>query len=147
MDISPESLELAESLIAKKSAKLDMDKFEYGYEIAVKELVNAKVNHLAIPHDEVTRPMRGNVVNLMDALRKSTGDAAGTEKACCKCEGRIEERYRISQSSEISGKAKDCLVREQLTMPQSPCILMTLLFHLLHTLHDLRPGGFLCLPP
>jgi DNA end-binding protein Ku len=75
VEIGEESLELAESLIAKRSAKLDLGKFEDGYEVALKELVNAKVNNLPVPKDEVEEPRRGNVVNLMDALRKSLGSA------------------------------------------------------------------------
>jgi DNA end-binding protein Ku len=74
VEINQESLELAETLIAKKSTKLDLSKFEDGYEVAVKELVQAKVNNQPVPKDEVEQP-RGNVVNLMDALRKSLGGA------------------------------------------------------------------------
>jgi DNA end-binding protein Ku len=73
VEVNADSLELAETLIAKRSSKLDLTKFEDGYEVAVKELVNAKVNNLPIPKDEVVQPGRGNVVNLMDALRKSIG--------------------------------------------------------------------------
>ena len=47
-----------------------------GYEIAVKELVNAKVNNLPIPKDELPAARPSNVVNLMDALRKSLGAPA-----------------------------------------------------------------------
>jgi DNA end-binding protein Ku len=72
-EVNAESLELAESLIAKRSSKLDISKFEDGYEVAVKELVDAKLKHLPIPKDEGAQPSRGNVVNLMDALRKSIG--------------------------------------------------------------------------
>jgi DNA end-binding protein Ku len=75
VEIGEESLELAESLIAKRSAKLDLSKFEDGYEVALKELVDAKINHLPVPQDDVEQPSRGNVVNLMDALRKSLGTA------------------------------------------------------------------------
>src|SRR5580704_11917731 len=74
VEINEESLELAETLIAKKSTKLDLSKFEDGYEVAVKELVQAKVNKQPVPKDEAEQP-RGNVVNLMDALRKSLGGA------------------------------------------------------------------------
>jgi DNA end-binding protein Ku len=74
VELNEESLELAESLIAKRSAKLDLSKFEDGYEVAVKELVAAKVNHLPVPKDNGVQPTRGNVVNLMDALRKSIGN-------------------------------------------------------------------------
>jgi len=76
VEINAESLELAETLIAKKTTKLDLSKFEDGYEVAVKELVEAKVNNLPVPKDEVPEP-RGKVVNLMDALRKSIGGEDG----------------------------------------------------------------------
>jgi DNA end-binding protein Ku len=76
VEIGEESLELAESLIAKRSAKLDLSKFEDGYEVALKELVDAKINHVPVPQDDVEQPGRGNIVNLMDALRKSLGSAA-----------------------------------------------------------------------
>jgi DNA end-binding protein Ku len=82
-EISEDSLELAETLIAKRSSKLDMSKFEDGYEVALKELVDAKLKHLPIPKDEVVQPSRGNVVNLMDALRNSIRNAdtsAGTSR-------------------------------------------------------------------
>ncbi len=72
-EINDDMLELAESLIAKRSSKFDLSKFEDGYELAVKELVNAKLKHLPIPKDEVPASRAGKVVNLMDALRKSIG--------------------------------------------------------------------------
>jgi DNA end-binding protein Ku len=73
VDINEDSLELAEALIAKRSAKFDLSKFEDGYEVAVKELVEAKIRHMPIPKDETPVSRSGNVVNLMDALRKSLG--------------------------------------------------------------------------
>jgi DNA end-binding protein Ku len=80
VETNEESLELAETLIAKKSAKLDLSKFEDGYEIALRDLIDAKINNLPVPKDEVTQP-RGNVVNLMDALRKSlSGVDSGSGK-------------------------------------------------------------------
>ena len=72
--INEDSLDLAETLIKKKAAKFDPSKFVDGYEVALKELVEAKVNHAPIPKDEAPAPKRNNVVNLMDALRKSLGD-------------------------------------------------------------------------
>ncbi|MGA9586635.1 MAG: Ku protein [Terracidiphilus sp.] len=71
--IDPDSLELAETLIARMSAKLDIDKFEDGYETAVKSLVEAKVNNMPVPIDEAPQQRPSNVVSLMDALRKSVG--------------------------------------------------------------------------
>jgi DNA end-binding protein Ku len=75
--INEDALEMAEALIAKKTAKFDLSKFEDGYETAVRELVEAKVKNQPIPQEEVPAPRPSNVVNLMDALRKSIG-AEGT---------------------------------------------------------------------
>ena len=67
-------------VLAKKSTKLDLSKFEDGYAVALKELIDAKINNLPVPKDEVEQP-RGNVVNLMDALRKSLNGAdSGSSK-------------------------------------------------------------------
>ena len=78
--INADSLELAETLIKKMSAKLDMSKFEDGYEVAVKALVEAKINNLPVPVDEAPAKHPTNVINLMDALRKSIGPATRAGK-------------------------------------------------------------------
>ncbi len=90
-EISEDSLELAEALIAKRSSKFDLGKFEDGYEVAVKELVDAKINHLPIPKDEAPAPSKGKVINLMDALRKSLGG---------KTDAQPETRLDIAASAE-----------------------------------------------
>ena len=79
--VNEDSLELAETLIKKKAAKFDPGKFTDGYEAALKELVEAKVNHAPIPK-EAASPKRGKVINLMDALRKSVSsdDTSTTKK-------------------------------------------------------------------
>jgi DNA end-binding protein Ku len=69
--VDEDSLELAETLIKKRTAPFDPAKFKDGYEVALKELVDAKLKHLPIPKDETPAPTRGKVINLMDALRKS----------------------------------------------------------------------------
>jgi DNA end-binding protein Ku len=80
--VDEDSLELAKELIKRKSAKFDAAKFVDGYEVALKELVEAKVAHAPIPKDEApAAPKRGQVVNLMDALRKSVGRATAEDSA------------------------------------------------------------------
>jgi DNA end-binding protein Ku len=69
--VDEDSLELAETLIKKRTAKFDPSKFTDGYEAALKELVEAKIKHLPIPKDEPVAAPRGKVISLMDALRKS----------------------------------------------------------------------------
>lgn len=72
-EINEDSLELAEALIARTPTKFDLRKFEDGYEVAVKELINAKINHLPGPKDQAPWATSGRVVNLINALRKSLG--------------------------------------------------------------------------
>jgi DNA end-binding protein Ku len=78
--IQADSLQLAETLIERMTQKLDLSKFEDGYEVAVKALVEAKVNNRPIPIDEAPQRRPSNVVNLMDALRKSIGEDARAAK-------------------------------------------------------------------
>lgn len=80
-EVDEDSLDLAKQLIKKKAAKFDPSKFVDGYEVAVKELVQAKIEHAPIPKDEEPAPKRGNVVSLMDALRKSVASATPEEAA------------------------------------------------------------------
>lgn len=70
VEIEEDQLELAEQLIKKKTAHFDPTRYKDGYEVALRELVDAKVNHQPIPQDE-PQPKRAKVVNLMDALRSS----------------------------------------------------------------------------
>ncbi len=77
--VEDDSLDLAKQLIERKTAKFDPTKFVDGYEVALKELVQAKIDHAPIPKDEAPKPQRGQVVNLMDALRKSIGKATPAE--------------------------------------------------------------------
>jgi DNA end-binding protein Ku len=79
--INPDSLELAEALIAKRSSKFDIGKFEDGYELAVKELVDAKIKHLPVPRDEAPRKQPAKVINLMDALRQSIANDKSAPKS------------------------------------------------------------------
>jgi DNA end-binding protein Ku len=82
--INADSLALAKELIKRKAAKFDPEKFVDGYEVAVKELVEAKLKHAPIPRDEAPAPTRGKVINLMDALRKSVSGKESTPKHTAK---------------------------------------------------------------
>jgi len=93
-DIQPdeELLDLAETLIAKKSAPFKPDEFHDRYVDALKELVQKKLKSKSgrvAPEPEEDAPKRGaNVVDLMAALKKSleksgaqTGEAAEKKPA------------------------------------------------------------------
>jgi len=84
--VNADSLELAMELIKRKASKFNPAEFKDGYEAAVRELVEAKVKHAPIPQDEVAAPRRAQVVNLMDALRKSVdgGETAAAQSTPAK---------------------------------------------------------------
>jgi DNA end-binding protein Ku len=80
--VEEDQLALAEELIKRKTGKFDPEKFKDEYEVALRALVDAKVQHAPIPRDEPA-PTTGKVINLMDALRKSVerDEAAPPKKA------------------------------------------------------------------
>jgi len=68
-----EMLELATALIAQKTAKFDPKAYEDRYEAALMAMIKEKLKgHKPIIAAE---PARGNVVNLMDALKQSLGQS------------------------------------------------------------------------
>lgn len=77
--VDSDSLALAKELIKRKTGKFDPSKFVDGYEVALKELVEAKVKHAPIPTDKEVKPKRAQVINLMDALRKSVSGKSDDE--------------------------------------------------------------------
>lgn len=79
--VDQDSLKLAMELIKRKIAKFDPGKFKDEYEAAVRELVEAKIQHAPVPKDDIAAPRRGQVINLMDALRKSVGDGKAAATA------------------------------------------------------------------
>ena len=69
----PELVELAEQLIEKKSGPFDPASFHDRYQDALLELVKAKIKG---EEPVVAKaPERGKVINLMDALKRSVGEA------------------------------------------------------------------------
>ena len=80
--VEEDQLALAEELIKRKSGKFDPEKFKDEYEVALRALVEAKVQHAPVPHEEPAQKS-AKVVNLMDALRKSVerDEAAPPKKA------------------------------------------------------------------
>jgi DNA end-binding protein Ku len=71
--VTKEMLDLARHIVETKSGDLEPEKFEDRYENALVELLNQK--RKGEPIRAAVKPRdTGNVVNLMDALRKSLSD-------------------------------------------------------------------------
>ena len=70
--IAPDMIKLAEHILEQKKGHFDSSKFEDRYEDALRALIKAKKAGKAPPAPSAPRP--SNVINLMDALRRSVGE-------------------------------------------------------------------------
>ncbi|MEO6828511.1 MAG: Ku protein, partial [Acidobacteriaceae bacterium] len=80
VDIDKDQLALAKELIRRNTAKFNPSKFVDDYEVALRELIDAKIENQPVPQEEKA-PKRAKVINLMDALRKSVGQEETTTKS------------------------------------------------------------------
>ena len=76
--VTKDMLDLARHIVNQKSGRFEPDKFEDQYETALIDLINQKRAGKPITPKE--RPRGENVVDLMEALRRSVGGAAGETK-------------------------------------------------------------------
>ncbi|HEY6852594.1 MAG TPA: Ku protein [Terracidiphilus sp.] len=88
--IDHDQLALAKQLIERKSTPFEPDKFTDNYEAALRELIDAKLKHVALPKQQ-DREVRGKVINLMGAWKGDQSDGCASaqrrranwqEKAC-----------------------------------------------------------------
>jgi DNA end-binding protein Ku len=70
--VDKDLIALAEELIEKKSGKFHPEKFKDSYTVALRELIDAKLQKRPPKAIEETPPV-SNVINLMDALKRSVG--------------------------------------------------------------------------
>jgi len=85
--VDHDQLSLARKLIQNKSAKFVPDRFTDNYEAALRELVDAKLKHVALPKQDERVP-RGKLINLMDALRRSVGGQTEGKKSAVRAVGK-----------------------------------------------------------
>jgi len=87
--VTKDMLDLARHIVDQKSGSFEPDKFEDHYEAALIDLINQKrAGKVIRPKD---RPKGENVVDLMDALRKSVGGAAAEIKSPKKPAGKAKK--------------------------------------------------------
>ena len=79
----PDLLDLAGTLIDKKTGKFDAAEFHDRYVDALKDLIERKKKGKTITLDDDSddKPRKGNVVDLMAALKNSLGSSGGTKAA------------------------------------------------------------------
>jgi len=101
--ITSEMLKLAEHIVASKAGDFEPGSFVDHYEEAVIELIRQKQAHEPVKKGTVSTPK--NVVNLMDALRRSAANDSSTKKPAKKSKKRIEGQREMLLP--ITGKKKD----------------------------------------
>ena len=105
--VTKEMLDLAKHIVETKSGDFEPEKFEDRYENALVELLNQK--RKGEPIRTATKPRdTGNVVNLMDALRKSL-DQSGKGGAAQPAKGKKPKKSASGQREmlmAISGKGE-----------------------------------------
>jgi DNA end-binding protein Ku len=88
--ITKDMLELARHIVEQKSADFEPENFEDHYEAALTDLINKKRAGVQIPA-KATPKSTGNVINLMDALKKSLATEKQAEPVA-KAKGRKSKR-------------------------------------------------------
>ena len=110
--VTKDMLDLAKHIVEQKSASFEPEEFEDRYESALIELINQKRNGLPAP--KAAPKSTGNVINLMDALKRSLASGkqaapvakakAGGKKPKKRAEGQRELLLPISGSGKRAPK-------------------------------------------
>lgn len=109
--MSPDMLDLAAHIIDSKKARFDPSKFEDRYEAALIKLIKAKKSGKELP--EPSEPPPSNVINLMDALRRSVKAERGARtgakespKAAKSAAGKAKGRKTAGRGSSGGARAR-----------------------------------------
>jgi DNA end-binding protein Ku len=111
--ITKDMLDLAKHIVESKSADFEPENFEDHYEAALIDLINKKRNGVKIEAKAAPKSS-GNVINLMDALKRSLASegkaaapAAKAKKGKKRAEGQREMLLPIAGSASGKRAAKD----------------------------------------
>jgi DNA end-binding protein Ku len=114
--VTKDMLDLAKHIVTQKTATFDPEKFEDHYEEALTELINAKRNGKTV--GAKPRPKGENVVDLMDALKKSIASqspsqgkkprkaSAGQKEMLLPIEGKKPAAKRAAKPERATGRRK-----------------------------------------
>ena len=119
--VTKDMLDLARHIVEQKAGNFDPDKFEDHYETALVELINQKRSGTPITPKE--RPRGENVVDLMDALRKSIGSGDAAPREAAKKPAKKSKKATPAQKEmlmPIAGKkpAKEAAAKKPSAKPQ-----------------------------
>jgi DNA end-binding protein Ku len=119
--VTKDMLDLARHIVNQKAGHFEPDKFEDQYETALLDLINQK--RAGKPITAKARPSGENVVDLMDALRKSIGGGAAAATEAPKKPAKKARKAAAGQKEmlmPIAGKkpAKEAAAKKPAARPQ-----------------------------
>jgi DNA end-binding protein Ku len=97
--VDADLVSLAEELIQKKAGEFQPEKFKDSYTAALRELIKAKQEKRAPREIEETPPV-SNVINLMDALKRSVGKGGGSTAKTAAGGSKPKEPARKAKSAK-----------------------------------------------
>jgi DNA end-binding protein Ku len=98
--ITKDMLDLAKHIVEQKSAPFEPDKFEDRYEEALVDLINRKRNG-QLTGAKPAPKTSGNVINLMDALKKSLAGAGERKAAPAPAKAAKGKKKRVEGQREM----------------------------------------------
>jgi DNA end-binding protein Ku len=108
--IAPDMLKLAQHIVDEKAGEFEPDSFVDHYEQAVVEILRKKQANIPLKKSAERPAAPKNVINLMDALRRSVANEKSAPKAA-KPEKAAKGKKRVAGQGEmllpISGKKKE----------------------------------------
>ena len=102
--VPADMLDLAIHILSSKKTHFDADKFEDRYDSALTDLIKAK--HAGKPAPKPAAPRPSNVINLMDALKRSVKAEQGGGKSAPRARGSHPRRARAASSHRRSSGHK-----------------------------------------
>jgi DNA end-binding protein Ku len=103
--VTKDMLDLAKHIVEQKSASFEPEKFEDHYEAALTDLINKKRSGAHIAANAAPKT-GGNVINLMDALKRSLANETRSAPATAATKGKKKKRIEGQREMllPISGK-------------------------------------------
>jgi DNA end-binding protein Ku len=115
--VTKDMLDLAKHIVNQKAARFEPAKFEDQYEAALVDLINKK--RAGEPIAKKDRPAGGNVVDLMEALRRSVGGAEPAKTSKASKKPRKSASGQKEMLMPIEGKkAKETPAKKSASKPQ-----------------------------
>ena len=99
--ITKDMLDLARHIVEQKSGSFEPDQFEDRYESALIELINQKRNGLPIAAKAAPKSS-GNVINLMDALKRSLANEKQSTPAAAKATDKTTNKGKKPRKAAAS---------------------------------------------